>query len=147
LNLVDLYLAGTTSEVQYPKLIENSILMTREQSEEHVEILKGVSTENFNSMTKYTKQEIERFLVEYVNKNEDIEGTLQQLSINFREFEDTLFDIRVKQKIIIAPMCEYIENWLKLALIKIIENDQMEVVGTIHETATKENMRATSTTK
>jgi hypothetical protein len=44
-------------------------------------------------------------------------------------------------------MHEYIENWLKLALIKITEEDQTKVVGTGHETATKENIRETSTTK
>jgi hypothetical protein len=44
-------------------------------------------------------------------------------------------------------MHEYIENCLKLALIKITEEGQTEVVGTSHETATKENIRATSTKK
>ena len=53
----------------------------------------------------------------------------------------------MKQEIIVAPMCEYINNWLKLALIKINEEDQMEAVGTGRETATKENIRATSATQ
>jgi hypothetical protein len=46
LKLIELDLAGTTGEVQDPKLILNSMLMTREQFEEHLEILKVVSTEN-----------------------------------------------------------------------------------------------------
>jgi hypothetical protein len=87
LKLVELDLAGTTGEVQDPKLISNSILMTREQFEEHVEILKGISMEKFNSMTEYTEQEIESWLVEYVNKNEDIEVTLQQLSIDLENLK------------------------------------------------------------
>jgi hypothetical protein len=87
LKLVELDLAGTTGEVQDPKLISNSILMTRKQFEEHVEILKGISTKKFNSMTEYTEQEIESWLVEYVNKNEDIEVTLQQLSIDLENLK------------------------------------------------------------
>jgi len=123
-KIMGLDLAGTTGEVQDPKLISNNILSTRQQFEENVEILKGISTKKFNSMTEYTKQEIEIWLVEYANKNEDIEITLQQLSIDYRELESTMLDIIVKQEVIVAPMREYIENWLKSTLINIIEYDQ-----------------------
>jgi hypothetical protein len=75
-------------------------------------------------MTEYTEQEIESWFVEYMNKNEDIEITLQQLSIDLREFESTLFDIKTKQEVIVSPMHDYIENWLKLALIKITKDNQ-----------------------
>jgi len=50
--------------------------------------------------------------------------------------KNILFNIRVRHEIIVAPMREYIENWLKKALIKINEEDQAEVVGTSHVTAT-----------
>ena len=146
-KLMELDLVGTFGEVQYPKLISNNIILTRKQFEEHVEILKGISAEKFNSMTQYTEQEIESWLVEYVNKNKDIEITLQQLSIDYREFESTMLDIRIKQKVTVAPMCEYIENWLKLALINITEENQMEAVGIGQETVTKENIRVTTTQK
>jgi hypothetical protein len=55
--------------------------------------------------------------VEYVNKNEDIEITLQQISIDYRELESKMLYIRVKQEVFVALMHEYIENWLNLALI------------------------------
>jgi hypothetical protein len=87
-------LAGTTGEVQDPKLILNNILLARQQFEEHVEILKGISTKKFNPMTEYIEKEIESWLMEYVNKNEDIEITLQQLSIDNRELESTMLDKR-----------------------------------------------------
>jgi hypothetical protein len=67
----------------------------------------------------YIEQEVESWLMSYVNKNEDIEDTLHQLWIDFREMENTFFDIRVRHEIIFARMREYIENWLKQALIKI----------------------------
>jgi hypothetical protein len=42
-KLIEIDLARTIGEVQDPKLILNSIFMTRKQFEEHVEILKGLS--------------------------------------------------------------------------------------------------------
>jgi hypothetical protein len=47
-------LAGATIEAHNPKLIVNSIVQTRQQFEEHVEILKGLSTKKFNNMIEYT---------------------------------------------------------------------------------------------
>jgi len=43
-------LAGSIEEVQNPKFIINSIFMTKLQFEEHVEILKGVLAQKFNSI-------------------------------------------------------------------------------------------------
>jgi len=57
--------------------------------------------------------------------------------MDFRYYESTLFDIKVKQKITITPVKYYIENWLNQTLIKIIEEGKTEVVGTDHVTATK----------
>ena len=95
-------------------------------------------------MTEYTEHEVEIWLVNYVNKNED---TFHQLSIDLRDLERTLFDIKVKKEIILTPMREYIENWLRQTLIKITKEDQVDMVGTGHETATKDNTKGTSASK
>jgi hypothetical protein len=55
-------------------------------------------------MIEYTEHEVEIWLVNYVNKNEDIEDTLHQLLIDFRDYESTLFDIKVIQEIIVSPL-------------------------------------------
>jgi hypothetical protein len=83
LKLIELDLAGTTKEVDDQKIILNSIFMTKEQFEKKLESLKYASTERFNSLTEYSKFEVESWLVNYVNKNEDIEDTLHQISINY----------------------------------------------------------------
>jgi hypothetical protein len=113
LKLIELDLAGTTGDVEDPHLILDSILMSKEQFEEKMELLKTASTERFNSLTEYSKLEVESWLVSYVNKNKYIEDTLHQLSIEFRDLENSLFDIKVRKEIIVAPMRDYIENWLK----------------------------------
>jgi hypothetical protein len=112
-----------------------------------LETLKGVSAEKFNSMTEYTEHESESWFVSYVNKNEDIEDILHQLSIDLRDLEGTLFDIKFKQEITVTPMREYIENWLKQALIKKTKEDQVETVCIGHETAIKDNTKGTSASK
>jgi hypothetical protein len=57
-------------------------------------------------------------LVSYSNKNEYIETSLHQISFDLRELESTLFDIRIRQEINVAPMKDYIEEWLKQSLVK-----------------------------
>jgi len=44
-------------------------------------------------------------------------------------------------------MREYIENWLKNTLIKIIESDQEEAVVTSQVVPTKENIKDTPSSK
>jgi len=118
--------------------------MTSYQFEECVEILKGLFAEKFNIIIDYNENEVKSWLVGYANKNEDIEDTFRQLSYELREFEVILVDIKIRQEINVAPMKEYIEDWLKRSLIKIIEEDQLEGVGTGHVTTMKEDTRGTS---
>jgi len=92
-------------------------------------------------MIKYIEHEVENWLINYVNKNEDIEDTLHQISIDHREYESTSFDIKVRQEITVTPMKDYIKNWLKKYLIKTIEEGQMEVVSIGHETTTNETTK------
>jgi hypothetical protein len=94
-------------------------------------------------MIEYTENDINNWLVEYANRNEDIETILQNLSIEYREYENELFKIKVKQEVTIAPLQQYIEEWLKRALIKIIEGPT-EVVDTSHITATNKDIKGTS---
>jgi hypothetical protein len=56
---------------------------------------------------------------------------LHQLSIDLRELENELFKINTKHEITVAPMREYIEQWLTKDLVKITETDQQEVVTTV----------------
>jgi len=44
---------GSTREVEDPRLSLNSIFMTRQKFKEHMDILKSLSDENFNSIIEY----------------------------------------------------------------------------------------------
>ena len=50
--------------------------------------------------------------VEYTNKNQDIENNLKNLSIEHREVEQDLFNIKLKQEVTVVPLRDYIQNWL-----------------------------------
>jgi hypothetical protein len=147
LKLIELDLAGSIGDVDDPCLILNSILMSKEQFEEKLDSLKTATAEKFNNLTEYSETKVESWLVSYVNKNEDIEDTLHQLSMDFKDLENLLFDIKVRQEIIVAPMRDYIENWLKKALTKIIEPDQEEAVVTGQGIPMKENIKGTPTSR
>jgi hypothetical protein len=125
LKLVDL-----TKELRGPHLIMDSILLSKDQLQEHLDALK-VSWENeFNEITEYSEEEVEKWLIRYVNKNEDVEDMLHQLNFDIRDIEKELFNARIKHETTVSPMQEYIELWLKKALIKITELDQPKLVTT-----------------
>jgi hypothetical protein len=69
---------------------------------------------------------------------------MKRLRTHYTNFQWTLekwkielFDIKVRKEITIAPIRDYIENWLKNALTKIMELDQEEVVATSHKIPAK----------
>jgi hypothetical protein len=95
------------------------MLMTRQQFEEQIEGLKKASAENFDTMVEFTHDDIDIYLVEYTNKNEEIENTFQNLSIDYREVEHKLFNIKVKQEVIVALLRDYIRKWLNNSIAKI----------------------------
>jgi hypothetical protein len=144
--LTGLDIVGTTIEVSNLNLIADSMLLTKQKFEEHVEALKRLSTKKFRSLVGYTNDDIDSWFVEYKNRNEDIETTLQILSIDSREIESELFNTKVKQEVTIAPLREYIEELLNKDSIKITETP-MEVVNIGHVTATNKDTKCTSTSK
>jgi hypothetical protein len=101
----------------------------------------------FNNSTEYSKEEVEKWLIQYVNKNEDIEDTLHQLSFDFKDMENELFKTKTKQEIMVSPMWEYIEHWLKNALVKITETDQQEVINTVKAPPSQQPIKETSTSR
>jgi len=60
------------------------------------------------------------------------------------ELESNLLDIRIRQEINVSPMKDYIEEWLKQALLKITEEDQLRTVKTNQPTTTKNNIKGTT---
>jgi hypothetical protein len=93
-RLIEINLAGSTDEVQGPKLILNSMFMEKKQVDEQVEILRGLSTENFFGIIEYN-EEIDNWLVDYSVKKKDIEEEIHGISHDLRDLEGELFYIKI----------------------------------------------------
>jgi hypothetical protein len=144
-RLTEVDLAGSTNEVQDPKLILNSLFLTKQQFDEQVEIFKGLSIEKFYGIIEYDENAIDNWLVDYSVKNQDIEEILHGISIDLRDLEGELFNIKIQHEINVAPMKSYIEEWFKKAIDKLT-NEGKEAVETVPVTV-NENDKRTSTRK
>jgi hypothetical protein len=132
-RLIEIELAGGTNEVQDPKLILNSIFISKQQFDEQVEIFKGLSIENLYGILKYDEDDTDNWLVDYSVKNQDIEEALHGISLDLRDLEGELFNIKIHREINVAPMKNYIEEWFKKAIDKLTNKGQ-ETVETVHVT-------------
>jgi hypothetical protein len=72
-RLTEIDLAGGTSKVQDPKLILNSMFLTKQQFDKQVDIFKGLSIGNFDDILEYNEDEIDNWIVDYSVKKQDIE--------------------------------------------------------------------------
>lgn len=133
LQLIDL-----TKEMRGPHLIMDSILLSKEQLQEHMDALKVEWENEFNEITEYSQEEVEKWLIHYVNKNDEVEDTLYQLSFDIRDIETELFNAKIKHETMVTPMQEYIEVWLKKALIKLTKPYQPKLVTNAMETPSKD---------
>jgi hypothetical protein len=70
---MEIDLVGGTNKVQDPKLILNSMFLTKQQFDEQVDIFKGLSVGNFYSILEYNEEGIDNWLVDYSMKKKDIE--------------------------------------------------------------------------
>jgi Zn-dependent metalloprotease len=93
--------------------------MTRQQFDEQVEILKGLSTEKLNGTIEYSEEEIDNWSVDYSMKNQDIEETIHGISHDLRDLHDELFNKKIRHEINVAPKKNYIEDCFKKANDKL----------------------------
>jgi len=71
---------------------------------------------------------------------------LQNLSIDLREIENELFNVKLKQDVIVAPLRDYIQEWLNNSIDKIYEIP-WEVVTTGNQTTTSKGTKEKTTFK
>jgi len=52
-------------------------------------------------------------------KNQDIEESLHGISLDLRDLEGELFNIKIQHDINVEPMKSYIEEWFKKSIDKL----------------------------
>jgi hypothetical protein len=142
-RLTEIDLEGGTNEVQDPKLILNSMFLTKQQFDEQVEIFKGLSIEIFYGILEYNEDEIENWLVDYSMKNQDIEEAVHGISLDLRDLEGELFNIKIWHEINVTPMKSYIEDWFNKEIDKLTKEGK-ETVETVPVTVNEDNKRTTT---
>jgi hypothetical protein len=129
-KLTEIDLASSTNEVQDPKLILNAFFFTKKSFDEQVEIFKGLSFRKFYGILEYGEDDVENWLVYYSIKNQDIQEALRNISIDLRDLEGELFNIKIRHEINVAPIRSYIEEWFKKVVDKLT-NEGKRTVETV----------------
>ena len=75
-----------------------------------------MSLEFFYNILEYGKNDIDNWLFNYSVQNEQIDQALRNLSIDLRELENELFNIKIWNEINVAPLRSYIEEWVQRAM-------------------------------
>ena len=115
-KLSNIDLAEKTNDFQDPLLIANSLPLTREEFDKQVAMLKTFSLEKFYNILQFDQSHVHDWLVKYAVQNEEIHQALSNLSIDFRELENEVFNIEIWNEINVAPMRSYIEECLEREL-------------------------------
>jgi hypothetical protein len=123
-----LKLVSLTKELDGPNLLMDTMILTKEYLMGQLNALKVAWANEFTETIEFSEDEVEKWLVRYINRNDEVDDTLHQSELDLREFENQLFEIKTKHEITVAPLREYIEEWLKKALIKITEPENQETV-------------------
>ena len=81
--------------------------------------------------------------MDYLVQNEEIDQALRNLSIDLRELENKLFNIKIQDEMNVPPMRGYTEEWLQRAIDKLT-NEGQQAVGTIPVIVDKSNKKASA---
>jgi hypothetical protein len=120
-----------TKELDGPNLFMDTMILTKESLMGQLKALKVVWDSEFIETIKFYEDEVERLLVRYINRNDEVDDTLHPSELDMMELESELFDIKTKHEITMAPLREYIGEWLKKELIEVTEPENQEIVRAV----------------
>jgi hypothetical protein len=126
-------LAGKTYDFQNTHLIANSLPLTKQEFDKQVAMFKTFSLQKFYNILPFDQGHLHDWLVKYEIQNEQINQALSNLSIDFCELENDLFNIKIWNELNVAPMRGYIEEWLERQL-KQATNKRQQAVANIPTT-------------
>jgi len=101
--------------------------LTKQAFEEKVDILKGLSLENFYDILEYGQDDVNNWLVDCSAHNEEIKQGLHSISMDLRKLENKIFNIEIQDEINMAPMRSYVEEWLQRRMDKLTDKGQQSV--------------------
>jgi hypothetical protein len=109
-KLSNIDLVEKTNDFQDPLLVTNSFSLTKEEFDKQVSMLKKFFLEKVYSILQFDQSHIHDYLVKYAVQNEEIHQALSNLSIDFQELENNIFNIKIHNDIKFTQMRAYIEE-------------------------------------
>jgi hypothetical protein len=83
LKLVDL-----TKELDGPNLLMDTMLLLKETLIDQLDALKVPWANEFTKTIEFSEEEVEKWLVMYINRNDEVDDTLHQFGMHMRELEN-----------------------------------------------------------
>jgi anti-sigma-K factor RskA len=96
----DLFLKimGLTNELDGLDLLMDTKILTKEYLMGQLKALKVAWVNEFTETIEFSEDEVERWLVQYININDEVDDALHQSELDLREFERQLLEIKTKHK-------------------------------------------------
>jgi len=85
-KLVDL-----TKESDDPNLLMDTLLLYKDKLLERIDVLKVAWASEFTDSIELSKKEVEKWLLQYITRNDEVDNTLHQLGMDTREMKNELF--------------------------------------------------------
>jgi uncharacterized coiled-coil DUF342 family protein len=77
---------------------------------DQLSVLKFAWENEFIETIEFFEEEVERWLVRYININDEVDDTLHQLDMDLREMDDELFEIKRRHENTMALMRNILKN-------------------------------------
>jgi hypothetical protein len=124
-------LVSLTRELDGANLLMDTMISTKEYLTGQLKSLKVAWANEFTETIEFSKDEVERWSVRYINRNDEVDDTLHQSDLYMREFKIQLFEIKTKHEITMEPLRGYVEEWLNKALIEVTQPENQETVRAV----------------
>jgi uncharacterized coiled-coil DUF342 family protein len=92
-------LVGLAKELNGPNLLMDTMILSKESLMGQLNALKISWANEFTKTVEFSEDEVEKWLVRYINRNDEVDDTLHQSEMDLRELENQLFEIRTKHAI------------------------------------------------
>jgi hypothetical protein len=77
----------------------DTMLLSKETLIDQLDALKVAWENEFTETIEFSEEEVEKWLVRYINRNDEVDDMLHQSGMDMREFENELFEIKTRHEI------------------------------------------------
>jgi hypothetical protein len=95
-----LKLVSLTKELDGPNLLMDTMILTKESLMGQLKALKVAWANEFTETIEFSEDEVERWLVRYINRNDEVDDTLHQSELDLRELKANYLRLKLNMKLL-----------------------------------------------